>query len=152
MKKKKQKVAICACLLGIPCNYKAEKKVVKKAWDIFRKNQAIIVCPELLAGLEAPRESCETVGGDGQQVLAGQAKVLSKTGRDYTKQYLKGSAEAIDMIKKFGAKKVYLQPRSPSCGLTKVYSGEFNGLLVKGSGVFAARLKKEKIKCEEIKN
>ncbi len=117
MSNKKNKVAICACLLGLPCNYKAEKKVVKKAWEIFRKDHAILICPEILAGLDAPRESCETVGGDGTKVLLGQAKIQSKNGKDYTKKYLSGSLEALRIIKSFGASKVYLQPRSPSCGL-----------------------------------
>jgi uncharacterized protein YbbK (DUF523 family) len=31
-----------------------------------------------------------------------------------------------------------LKEKSPSCGVKKVYNGQFNGTLVKGSGVFSS--------------
>ena len=33
--------------------------------------------------------------------------------------------------------KMILQPRSPSCGVGKIYSGNFNGILVEGNGILA---------------
>ena len=30
-----------------------------------------------------------------------------------------------------------LQTRSPSCGVGKIYSGNFNGILVEGNGILA---------------
>ena len=34
-------------------------------------------------------------------------------------------------------KKAILQPRSPSCGVGKIYSGNFNGELIEGNGILA---------------
>ena len=43
-----------------------------------------------------------------------------------------------------------LQPRSPSCGVGQVYSGEFNGTLVEGDGITAKLLKENGIEVVSI--
>ena len=45
--------------------------------------------------------------------------------------------EIISLAKKLNVTKMILQPRSPSCGIGKVYSGNFNGILVEGNGILA---------------
>lgn len=40
------------------------------------------MCPEILGGFSTPREPAEIVGGNGEDVLDGKAKVIEKTGRD----------------------------------------------------------------------
>ena len=37
-------------------------------------------------------------------------------------------------------KKAILQPRSPSCGVGKIYSGNFDGQLIDGNGFLAELL------------
>ena len=55
------KYLISACLVGKKCNYKGKSNVVKKIKEIYKKGDAILVCPEILGGLKTPRESAEIV-------------------------------------------------------------------------------------------
>lgn len=149
-KKRKDVVAISACLVGIPCRYDGKSKLDKNAILVFVSNKSIAICPEILGGLAIPRPACEIVGGDGNDVLNGRAKVVDKKGNDYTKEFINGARVALGIIKKLGIKKVYLKSKSPSCGLYKIHSGGFTGEIKNGSGVFAALLKREDIDLEEI--
>jgi uncharacterized protein YbbK (DUF523 family) len=42
----------------------------------------------LLGGFSTPREPAEIIGGNGEDVLDGKAKVVEKTGRDVTELYI----------------------------------------------------------------
>jgi uncharacterized protein YbbK (DUF523 family) len=55
------------------------------------QKKAITVCPELLGGFTTPREPAEIIGGDGDDVLNGKAKVKEKSGRDVTDLYITGA-------------------------------------------------------------
>ena len=129
---------MCACLLGIPCNYKAEKKVITKAWEIFKKNECLLVCPEILGGLDAPRKSCEIVGGDGKKVLEGKIKVLDINGKDYTIHNPSGN------VIPFGYHKII-----PNMGLTR--ESHTGNLIIHFNVTFPETLSKEAIdKLKEI--
>ena len=147
---KSNKIAISACLLGVPCRYDGKCKLNRKAAKIFTSNKAIAICPEVLGGLAIPRPACEIVGGDGNDVLDGNAKVLDKNDNDYAKKFIDGAKTALGIIKKLEIKKVYLKSRSPSCGVNKIYNGTFADRTKSGCGVFAAILKKENIELEEL--
>ncbi len=137
---------ISACLLGIPCRYNHKGECNKKALDEYLKGKSIAVCPEIISGQKTPRPACEIVGGDGFGVLNGQAKVLDKTGNDYSKQFIRGAEIILNEIaKKHSIKKAILKSNSPSCGCGTIYSGKFNGKKVKGHGVLSALLKENGI-------
>lgn len=137
-------------------------KRVKKVWQdkkeqerIFCKNilefyknrnvefkSDIKVCPELLGGLLIPREPCEIVGGTASDVIRGNAKILGLSGKNYTKQYMRGVKEVIHITKKNNVKMAVLKQKSPSCGYGKVYNGEFSGKIIEGNGILAEELLK----------
>ena len=72
-------------------------------------------------------------------------KVINKNNEDVTVQYKRGAEETLNFAKKLGVKQVILQPRSPSCGKGKIYSGKFDGTLINGNGITAELLMKNGI-------
>ncbi|WP_071396880.1 DUF523 domain-containing protein [Bacillus tuaregi] len=138
-------IIVSACFAGFDVKYNGSNNVNVKIKELFDKGMAIPVCPEVLGGLSIPREPAEIVGGDGDDVLDGSAKVLTTTGRDVTEQFLKGAYETLKRVKEAGVTMVVLKERSPSCGSTMIYSGKFNGSKRPGNGVTSALLKRSGI-------
>lgn len=79
-------------------------------------------------------------------MLEGSTKVMNSKGEDVTEQFIKGAHETLKLAETLGATKAILKARSPSCGMGKIYNGNFNGTLIEGGGVTAALLKSKGIK------
>jgi len=141
-------VLVSMCLLGINCRYNQTSKRNPKVIEAIKGKVVVPICPEALSGLPCPRAPAEIDRGDGFSVLAGKAKVLSKDGKDWTKQFIFGAREALRLARLLEVKSAILKDRSPSCGVNYVYN---QGKLVKGVGIFTALLIKEKvvILCEK---
>ena len=129
-----------ACLLGINCRYDGKNALNKRVVALARKETLIPICPEQLGGLKTPRERCEIKG----------KKVVTESGKDFTKAFRKGAAKALKAAKILGVKEAILKQRSPSCGSGKVYDGTFSGKIIKGDGITAALLKKNGIKIVQM--
>ncbi|WP_244887376.1 2-thiouracil desulfurase family protein [Bacillus xiamenensis] len=56
------------------------------------------VCPELLGGFSTPRSPAEFIGGDGHDVLRGQASVVDVHGTDVTEMYVKGAKVTLEQV------------------------------------------------------
>jgi len=125
-----------ACLLGIKCRYDGKSKPNKKVLELAKKEILIPVCPEQLGGLSTPREPAEQKG----------KKVITKSGKDVTKNFVRGAKQVLKIAKLFGIKEAILKQRSPSCGCGQVYDGTFTGTIIEGDGVTASLLKKHGIK------
>lgn len=128
---------ISACLIGINCRYDGKSSLNKKCLRLFKEGKLIPVCPEQLGGLATPREKAE-IQKDG--------RVLTKSGKDLTKNFLKGARETLKIAKALNIKEAILKSKSPSCGSGLIYDGTFSGKLIKGDGKTAALLKKNKIR------
>lgn len=131
-------IVISACLVGEKVRYDGNHKL-----DLFYKNlidekKAISICPEILGGLQVPREPAEIIGGDGYDVWNDQAKVMTVKGRDVTIQFKEGAKRALSIIKDLNADTVILKSDSPSCGSTVIYDGTFTGNKKEGVGVTTA--------------
>lgn len=138
-------ILVSACLAGVRCRFDGKSKTIMPIKQLVHDGKAIPVCPEKLGGLKTPRPPAEIRGGDGNDVLAGQAKVFDKTGQDITERFLKGARETLQMARKLGARKAILKSGSPSCGLGLIYNGSFHDKLIQGNGVTAALLVQNKI-------
>lgn len=125
-----------ACLLGVKCRYNGRDSRNKKVIELLKIEPLIPVCPEQLGGLPTPREPAEIVGG----------KVLTKSGKDVTENFILGARETLKIAKLLGVKEAILKQGSPSCGCGKIYDGTFSGKTVKGNGITAAMLIKHGIK------
>ena len=138
-------ILISACLAGFNVRYNGTNSLDEKIQKLVLENKAVTVCPELMGGFSTPREPAEIVGGDGQDVLDGNATVVERSGRDVTELYLKGAYVTLQKALEVGATHVILKEYSPSCGSAKIYNGEFNGTKLVGEGVTTALLRRHGI-------
>lgn len=138
-------IVVSACLAGFEVKYNGSHNLNKKINEWFKEGKAIPVCPEVLGGLSIPREPAEIVGGSGEDVLDEKAKVITNTGKDVTMEFIKGAEETLKIMKDAGAKIIIMKERSPSCGSSMIYNGNFNGEKTAGNGVTAALLKRNGI-------
>ena len=139
------KVVISACLLGVRCRYDGGDSRNEAAIKHKETDELIPVCPEEAGGLSTPRPPAEIVGGDGNDVLDGKAKIMTVDGTDVTEAYLKGAHHALQVAQSHRATQVILKARSPSCGCGDIYDGTFSGTLTAGDGVTTALLKRHGI-------
>ena len=108
---------VSACLAGLCTRY--DGKTLENPVCIARLENAlwIPVCPEQLGGLPTPREAADICGGDGADVLAGKAKVLSKSGNDLTDAFVRGAQQVLHLARLQNVRAVFLKARSPSCAV-----------------------------------
>lgn len=130
-----------ACLLGIKCKYNGKSNRNDKVIRLSKKEILIPVCPEQLGGLPTPRIPSEQKGN----------KVISKKGKDVTKNFQRGAKQALKLAKLFNIKEAIFKQRSPSCGCGQIHDGSFSGKIIKGDGVTTKLFKKHgiKVKTEE---
>lgn len=95
-------IGISACLGGALCRYDGKHQAVPQLIELVRAGQAMMVCPEVLGGLPIPREPAEIVGGDGLDVWAQRAKVVTISGEDVTEQFTKGAKIAYQKLQEQG--------------------------------------------------
>ncbi|EPF6151831.1 DUF523 domain-containing protein [Acinetobacter baumannii] len=133
---------ISACLIGEPVRYDGRSCLQTKLKQLFLNKKAHALCPELLGGFTTPRLPAEIVGGTGQDVLDGKAKILDSSGLDVTELYLKGAYRTLDIARQIQATCVVLKENSPSCGSQKIYNGTFQGEKITGVGITTALLQR----------
>lgn len=133
-------VLVSACLAGRACRFDGSGALEDQVAALVEAGRAVLVCPEVDGGLGTPRPPAEIVGGDGADVLAGRARVVTNEGVDVTEAYVKGAERALAAARRSGATTAILKARSPSCGVGRVYDGSFSRTLEAGDGVTAALL------------
>ncbi|MBL3729352.1 DUF523 domain-containing protein [Lysinibacillus sp. HST-98] len=138
-------ILISACLAGLNVRYNGTNSLDEKIQKLVLENKAVTVCPELMGGFSTPREPAEIVGGNGQDVLDGNATVVESSGQNVTDLYLKGAYATLQKALEVGATHVILKEYSPSCGSAKIYNGRFNGTKLAGEGVTTALLRRNNI-------
>lgn len=143
---------VSACLAGCRCRYDQGTKEQAEIVDLIRTGKAVPVCPEQLGGLPTPRLPAEIMGGDGDDVLDGRARVVNRAGEDVTAQFLAGAREVLRLAQAVGATEAVLKERSPSCGAEAIYDGTFTGATVPGAGVTAALLRRHGISVRGDEN
>lgn len=138
-----QALMISACLLGIPCRHDGTSIAIHpKIMSKLHSCEVIAICPELLAGFDTPRTPCEIIGGDGDDVLTGKAKVLTQDGQDVTEKLKLGAQKAAEIAIRIRPSQVILCDKSPSCGVLHIYDGTFSHQVKEGIGLFPAFLKR----------
>jgi uncharacterized protein YbbK (DUF523 family) len=136
---------VSACLLGICTRYDGGCCPIPRLIQLAAQGLAVPVCPEVAGGLPVPRPPAEIVGGDGQAVLDGQARVLTIEGEDVTEAFLAGARQALEAAQRLGIRQAVLKDDSPSCGCGRIYNGTFSGRMVSGKGVTAVLLQRNGI-------
>ena len=132
-------ILVSACLVGINCKYSGGNNYNQKIFDLVKEGKAIPICPEQLGGLNTPRKPVEL------KVINGKRYAIDNEGNDLTENFERGALEVLNLAKDFNINKAILQPRSPSCGVNKIYSGNFDIKLVDGNGILTELLKQNGI-------
>ena len=60
---------------------------------------------------------------------------MPKDGRDVDREFRTGARLALQILQENQVELVVLQPRSPSCGIGRIYDGTFSGTLTDGNGI-----------------
>lgn len=139
-------ILVSSCLAGLKVRYNGTHSLNNGIAKLVEENKAITICPELLGGFSTPREPAEIIGGNGEDVLNGKAKVIEKSGKDVTEIYIKGAYATLNKAKEINATVIVLKEHSPSCGSSMIYNGEFIGKKLEGMGVTSALLKRNGLK------
>ena len=132
---------ISACLLGVNCRYNGTSSQIKELEGLIDSGRLIPVCPEILGGLDTPREPCEIIAKDN-----GIVKVMSQSGLDCTSEFQEGAQKFLEIAKLCNVKKVILKANSPSCGSGFIYDGTFSSKLIEGHGLTSKLLIENNIK------
>ena len=141
-----------ACVLGIQSAYngKRSKRLLDKQWQNDKNYRFVPFCPEQMAGFSTPRPPVEIIGGDGSDVLAGGARVITKNGNNTTKQFVDALDDILICVQWVQPCMIVLQQRSPSCSCAGIYDGSFTHTLIPGDGVIAAFLRQHGYKLIDI--
>ena len=129
-------VLISACLYGQKCRYDGGDNLISRLDEIKKVCNLFPVCPEVLGGLETPRNPSEIIG----------EKVVSNVGKDVTNEYKKGAEIALETALRNSCKIALMKAKSPSCGVGKIYDGTFSRKLTDGDGITVKLLKEHGIK------
>lgn len=120
-----------ACLVGVNCRYNGLSFENIELLILINCGKAIAICPEVLGNLSIPRDPCEI------QIIDGERKVISKSGKDCTTEFNDGAERTLEICKAANAKYAILKANSPSCGFEKIYDGTFTSTIIDGNGVTA---------------
>ncbi|WP_334598480.1 DUF523 domain-containing protein [Pseudomonas alvandae] len=142
-----EKILVSRCLLGHRVRYDGGASgPFDQLQQWLDEGRVVPLCPEVAGGLPTPRAAAEIPGGQGAQVLDGDAAVITTDGEDVTVQFLSGAHQALDLVREHGIRIAVLKANSPSCGNLLTYDGTFSGVKVSGEGVTAALLKRHGVR------
>ena len=137
------KIAVSACLLGIPCRYDGASKENARVVALREKHELVPICPEVLGGMPIPHPPCEILRN------SNPVRVIDKEGIEHTEAFLRGAKRAAKRTTEQGCKLAILKSKSPSCSTSEIYDGSFSGTLIPGLGLFALALQDTGIKITD---
>ena len=129
-----KKILVSQCLYGgEPVRYDGKSKAETDPRFLKWKEEGRFVpaCPEVFGGLPTPRVDAQRVGD----------KVIARTGKDVTAEYMKGAFEAVRLAEEHSVLCAIMKEKSPSCGSNKIYDGTFEGSLIEGQGTAVEQLR-----------
>ncbi len=132
-----KKILISACMYGQNVRYDGNHNNIMEQHPALARwheeGRLVPICPEVVGGLPTPRPAAE---------MQSHYPILVTTcdGDDVTPEFLHGAELTLELAQQHDACCALMKARSPSCGNDQVYSGNFDGSLVPGSGAAAAEL------------
>ncbi|MCK5046392.1 MAG: DUF523 domain-containing protein [Candidatus Heimdallarchaeota archaeon] len=134
-------IIVSACLLGINCVFDGSSNKNIRILELMEKHLLIPVCPEQLGGLSTPRDPQDIIRGSGEDVLLGNAIVVTINGNEVTENFRKGALEVLEVAKLNKVKIAIFKENSPSCGVHFIYNVKQNlKFKTSGKGVTTALL------------
>lgn len=147
------KILVSPCLVGIRTRWDEDREEIEGLISLVKSGQAVFMCPEQIGGLTTPREPSEIEPGKtAKDVLNGDARVLTPTGQDVTKQFVVGAQRILEFCQRMGIEEAVLKAGSPSCGSQRTYDGTFSETTIVGKGITGELLDQNGIKVYNEKN
>ncbi|MDO8947115.1 MAG: DUF523 domain-containing protein [Desulfocapsaceae bacterium] len=109
---------VSACLVGLCSRYDGKTRPNKVCQQLLQNGIWIPFCPEQMGGLPTPRTAADIIEGDGNDVLSGKARVLTRDGIDVSPQFIKGAEQTLLLAKSQQVTSICLKSSSPSCGIS----------------------------------
>lgn len=137
------KLLISACLLGQKVRYDGADQFQDhpRLHALKSAGRIVTICPEVAGGLAVPRPPAEIQQAKtGQDVLNGDACILTNTGQDVTAEFIRGAEKTLALAQANQVRVAILKARSPSCGSGVIYDGTFSSKKIPGMGTTAALL------------
>lgn len=132
------KVLISACLLAQRVRYDA--KVIPVTEPLIKEWLAqgllLDVCPEVCGGLNTPRAPAE---------IQPTGLITTETGIDLSEAFKTGAEKTLRLALQHNIKIAVLTEKSPSCGSSLIYDGQFNRTLISGQGITSKLLRENGI-------
>lgn len=146
-----ERILVSACLVGQRVRYNATDArgawpnlTALERWQV--QGRVVPFCPELAGGFPVPRPPAEIPGGQGRDVLAGRAQVIEQGGTQVTDFFVRGAQLALREAQRLGIRVAVLKEGSPSCGVHRLYAGDFSGRMKEGRGVTTELLEQHGIR------
>lgn len=142
------KIAVSACLLGVPCRYDGGSKPNEEVMCFLKSQdcEVVRICPEVMGGLSIPHPANEI------QQHGNKRFVCDTDGNNNTEAFEKGAHIACNHACAQGCTHAILKAKSPSCGVGEIYDGTFSGQIIAGNGVAAQLFIDAGIRCATEKN
>ena len=138
MPRKKLKIGVSACLLGIKCRYDGKAKGDPQIYELLKdKVELIPICPEFNCGLGIPRPPMRLVASP-----KGTRMKVIETGEDKTDVMQDWINVELNLLERIDIAAFIFKARSPSCGLkgVELFSKDGRCLGKCARGLFAAGL------------
>lgn len=110
-------ILVSGCLVGLCTRYDGQVIDNPECRTRLKNCTWIPVCPEQLGGLPTPRCPADIVGGTGDDVLDGNARVIDSAGCDLTDAFVRGAEMVAAIATAQRLDEALLKARSPSCGV-----------------------------------
>ncbi|MDQ7021292.1 MAG: DUF523 domain-containing protein [Candidatus Dojkabacteria bacterium] len=108
-------ILFSACIVGQLTRYDGNGLSIQLFKDLLDQGKSVAICAEVASGLPIPRPPCEVEPGkSAAEVLDGDAKVISIDGVDFTKEFIDGANQVLQMCLKYKIKTAILRAKSPS--------------------------------------
>ena len=136
-------ILVSGCLAEMPVGYDGstygEHPHIKSLMALPNV-KATVFCPENFS-FGTPRALCDIHGGDGYDVLAGKARVLTVDGQDWTDGMIAAAREMLRIAQENDVRLAVLMDISGACGSQVIYGGTRpNAPYIASQGVCAALL------------
>lgn len=139
------RILTSACLLGELCGVDGSSNgTYPSALKLMTYDTVKLIpfCPEDYV-LGTPRETPDCFGGNGHDVINGDAKVITQSGKDITSEMIRASLKMLEIAQNNDVELAVLMDASGACGSQVIYNGsrfsETSTYQI-GMGVCAAQL------------
>jgi uncharacterized protein YbbK (DUF523 family) len=135
-----ERILVSACLLGLKIRYDGTDAFDQRLKELVNQFIFIPVCPEILGGLDIPREPATIEQGDGATFWDQGGRVVLHDGSAVSDSFRAGAKRTLAFAQWLGISRIILKEGSPSCGILET-NVSFN--CKKGIGITAFLLRKQ---------